>query len=326
LAPDRPFYFISDLHLGDGSPQDAFAGKDALLLEFLARVREEGARLVICGDAIDFPQAWNITRVLRAHGPLLRALSELADSNGVVYIWGNHDYDISLFTALFRWEVCSQLWIGPDVVVQHGHEFDPYIGPNLHSSGWATHAHHLVERVLGTWIRQPLHEFYTVGNRVAFWSFHKAWVLGMLANRLFRAVGWKAPAERGERFANYWVRSESGDPMCMLRPALAEGHALGAHALVAGHAHMPGIVVDGGLKYINTGTWTFKSATVTHFDGSQFEVRDFQTGRVYGQELYQRALDGDLDHVDVARWWQSQYLGWFRFRSGELRRATAPGR
>lgn len=65
---------------------------------------------------------------------------------------------------------------------------------------------------------------------------------------------------------------------------------------------------------------------MTHFDGSTFEVRDLQTGRVYGDELYRRALDGDLDHLDVARWWHSQYLGWLRFRSGELRRATAPAR
>src|SRR6185503_843248 len=65
--PDQPLYIISDLHLGDGTRSDAFMGKDKELLSFLEKVRSEGAHLVVGGDAIDFPQAWSFTRILRAH-------------------------------------------------------------------------------------------------------------------------------------------------------------------------------------------------------------------------------------------------------------------
>ncbi len=323
ISPERPVYFISDLHLGDGTRSDIFMAKDRALLELLARVRDEGARLVICGDAIDFHQAWGITRVLKAHGQLLRALSDLADKNGVIYIYGNHDYDIALFSELFRWDVCARLRIGADIVVQHGHQFDPFIGPELKSSAVMTRVHHLVERLTGTWIRMPLHEFYTPGNRLAYWLFHKLWLLGKLRNAAYRKLGLGALAESAERFARYWVRSESGDPMEMLWPSLKSATDLGASTIVCGHAHMPGNVLHEGVRYINTGSWTYAWAHYAYFDGDRFLVRDWLSGREFGDELYRPALEGYLEHLDFDRWWRNQYLGWFRYRSAELRREAA---
>ena len=323
IAPDRPVYFISDLHLGDGGASDIFMGKDRTLLDLLAQVREEGARLVICGDAIDFHQAWNLTRVLRAHGKLLRAISDLADSNGVIYIYGNHDHDIALFHDVFRWEVASELWIGPDIVIQHGHEFDPFIGPNLQSSHLATRVHHLVERVFGTWIRLPLADFYTPGNRFTFWCFHKLWLAAKVRNRAFRAVGFRAAAEKSERFARYWVRSEAGDPMSMLAPTLASARARNATTVVCGHAHMPCNFETDGVRYVNTGSWTYGWSQYARVDGASWFVGDWLSKREYGGELYRAAMEGELDHIDFDRWWRNQYLGWFRFRSGESRRTAA---
>ena len=141
LPADARIYLISDLHLGDGTRSDAFLGKDRDLIEFLEKVRREKAHLVIGGDAIDFHQAWAISRVLRAHARLFGELSRLAARSDeaadgeeplrVIYIWGNHDYDISLFKDLFRFEVCSTLEIGDVALVQHGYEYDPFIDPNL---------------------------------------------------------------------------------------------------------------------------------------------------------------------------------------------------
>jgi UDP-2,3-diacylglucosamine pyrophosphatase LpxH len=241
IAADRPIYFISDLHLGDGTRSDIFMHKDRALLELLARVREEGARLVIVGDAIDFYQAWGITRVLKAHGQLLRALSDLADRNGVIYIYGNHDHDIALFHELFRWEVCARLRIGGDIVVQHGHQADPLIGPELRSSEVMTRVHHLVERLTGTWVRMPLHEFYTPANRFAYWMFHKAWMLGKVRNYVLRRIGLGRMADEAEAFANYWVRSEAGDPMEMLFPTLEAAKKLGASTIVSADPQRRGV-------------------------------------------------------------------------------------
>ncbi len=319
IAADRPVYFVSDLHLGDGSRSDIFMRKDRALLELLGRVRDEGARLVIVGDAIDFYQAWGLTSVLKAHGPLLRALSELADRNGVVYVYGNHDYDIALFHELFRWEVCSTLRIGPDILVQHGHQFDPFIGPELQSSEMMTRIHHAIEHVVG-WVRMPLHEFYTPANRLVYWGFHKLWHALKLRAWVFRSLGFPNVARKGLDWVNYWVRSESGDPMSMFWPALEGARRVGATTLVCGHAHMPGLVQAEGVQYVNTGSWTFGHAQYAVFDGSRFSVRDWITGREYGGELYQAALARELVDIDMDRWWRNQYLGWFRFRSAELRR------
>ncbi len=322
IAADRPVYFISDLHLGDGSRSDIFMRKDRALLDLLARVRDDGARLVIVGDAIDFHQAWSLTNVLRAHGPLLRALSELADKTGVIYIYGNHDVDIALFHELFRWDVCSTLRIGGDIVVQHGHQFDPFIGPELRSSAFMTRIHHALEHVVG-WVRMPLHEFYTPANRVVYWTMHKLWLYVRARNKLFRRIGLARFGKATEDWINYWVRSESGDPMSMLWPAVEGARKAGASTLVCGHAHMPGVLDVEGVRYVNTGSWTFGHAQYAMFDGDRFSVRDWLTGREYGDELYQTALKRELVDITMDRWWANQYLGWFRFRAAELRRQVS---
>jgi hypothetical protein len=67
LPADRPIWFVSDLHLGDATPSDVFFGKDRHLIALVERVERDDGVLVIVGDAIDFHQAWSLTRVLRAH-------------------------------------------------------------------------------------------------------------------------------------------------------------------------------------------------------------------------------------------------------------------
>jgi outer membrane biogenesis lipoprotein LolB len=52
-------------------------------------------------------------------------------------------------------------------------------------------------------------------------------------------------------------------------------------------------------------------------------VRDWISGREFGDELYRPALDGVLAHLTFERWWRNQYLGWFRYRSAELRRMAS---
>jgi hypothetical protein len=185
-----------------------------------------------------------------------------------------------------------------------------------------TRLHHAVERVVG-WVRMPLHEFYTPANRVVYWGFHKWWQILKLRGALMRKLGLGALAKRSEDWVSYWVRSEAGDPMSMLFPALAGAKQLGATTLVCGHAHMPGIVETGGVRYVNTGSWTYGHGQYARFDGEEFVVKDWMTGREYASELYATALSGELVDIDMDRWWKNQYLGWFRFRSAELRRQAA---
>jgi len=318
LPAEGVVWLLSDLHMGDGSPSDTFMGKDRELLAFLARARAEGAHLVVAGDIIDFHQAWSMSRVLRAHGKVIGELSRYADDLGVTYIWGNHDHDISLFRDLLRFHVCSSLELGDQVLVQHGYEYDPWIGPHLEASHLATQVHHLVERSLHTWIRLPLQNFYTKANRLSFWLTHKVALVLQAEARLLRRVGLHSRAHRAEAVLRYWAQNQLGDAAGMFEN-ICTALTTGPHRfLVTGHSHLPGQVVLGPDRtYVNTGSWTFNSTSYAVWDGQSFTVRDWLSGRVFGDRAYRPLVQGSFRHLHFLDWWREDYLGWFRFRVAE---------
>ncbi len=322
MADDRPVWVVSDLHLGDGGPTDAFCGKDAQLLDVVARARDAGARLVINGDAIDFHQAGDLTPVVRAHRDLFRALSAYGarGHDEVVYVLGNHDDDLHAYEDLLHFRVCSRLRVGDDVVIEHGHRFDPWIGPNVHGAGIATRVHHAVERALGTRLRLPLEDFYNPANRLAFWLFHKYSRFVDLTNVPLRWLGRDAHAAQRAAMIQYWTMNQAGDPMMITGPATEWARREGVRTIVCGHTHMPGVTEVDGVRYVNTGSWTFGWAALTTLEGGRARVRDVITGREHEDRLYRRLLDGELDALTFQRWWRNEYLGYFRFRSAELRR------
>ncbi|MCB9778291.1 MAG: metallophosphoesterase family protein [Alphaproteobacteria bacterium] len=318
MAADRVVYLVSDIHLGDGSPSDTFMGKDREFIEFLRRARAHGAHLVVAGDIIDFHQAFAMSRVLKAHGKVIGELSRYAADLGVTYIWGNHDHDISLFRDLLAFDVCSRLEIGDGILVQHGYEYDPWIGPHLEASHLATQFHHLVERLLRTWIRLPLQHFYNKSNRLFFWLTHKTALLLRARIRLQKALGMHESAAQAEAILTYWARNQLGDAAGMfrfMRDFLVESPY---RVLVTGHSHLPGRVqVAPGKTYVNTGSWTFNSSSYAVWDGQDFVVRDWLTGQTHDDRAYRQLVSGAFDHIDFLDWWRGEYLGWFRFRVGE---------
>lgn len=318
IEADRRIYVVSDLHLGDGTRSDAFLGKDRELMRLLARVREEDAHLVIAGDCVDFHQAWSMSRVLKAHPRLIGELSRLADTHGVTYIWGNHDYDIKLFKDLLRFDVCSSLEVGDRILIQHGYQYDPFIGPNLDQTHIATAMHHMTERMLDSWIRLPLENFYTLPNRVAFWLFHKFALAWTVAHAATTKVGLSALTQTINEAIWYWTQNQFGDPGCLVADIQATLPDSKYDFLVTGHSHLPGLVqLAGGKTYVNTGSWTFSSAQYALWDGERFEVRDWISGKIYGDVLYQGILDGRYKHMSFREWWRENYLGWLRYRVGE---------
>ncbi len=326
IPADGPIYVISDLHIGDGSRSDAFLAKDKDLLRFLAKVNEEGATLVIAGDAIDFSQAWAFNRVLKAHAKLFWALRQLAEEGKLLYVYGNHDHDMRFYKDMLSFPVVAGVEVGDQVRITHGHELDPEIGPYLQESEIATLVHHLFERILSTWLRLPLDLFYTRCNRLMFWFGHKALLMKRLNGHLWKFVDGGASLARTEAKAAYWIRSNMGDPGCLFRPALAQLAAQTQPVLVCGHSHLPGVVpCPEGRVYANTGSWTFTSATYLRWtleDGPV--VRDWLSGREWGAELYEPLLRGDFDHKTVDDWWREHYMGLLRFRSGEERQGKIP--
>jgi len=323
IDPATRIYIVSDLHLGDGSNTDAFMGKDEELIAFLEMVREEEAHLVIAGDAIDFHQAFSMSRVLKAHAKLFGELARQSQERGITYIWGNHDYDISLFRDLLRFDVCSSLQIGEDVLVQHGYEYDPYIEVNPSASHRVTIAHHLVERLFDTWIRLPLENFYTMGNRVTFWVVHKVAVLGHIWGKLCDAIGRPQWAEGLRAYDRYWIQSQLGDPGAVFSHVRSHMERAGPCTLVTGHSHLPGRVELGpGKTYVNTGSWTFGSSQYALWDGDEVRVFDWIKGYECDDRAYRRLLDERYRTVMYLDWWRENYLGWLRYRG--VQAATLP--
>lgn len=328
VQDDQRIWFISDLHLGDGTPSDAFFGKDRHLLALVRRVEREGATLVVAGDALDFQQAWSLTRILKAHQELLAAMSGLARQGRLLYIIGNHDQDVSFYRDLLHFRVCDALHVGDRILVTHGHEHDPFIGSHLEGSDVATRVHHLIERYLDTWLRLPLGEFYSMPNRLLMWLAHKIGVSVVVGRALLEPLGFQGFGDRTLAQLDYWARSNLGDPMGLFQPALRRLHEGPWPMLICGHSHLPGVVAHPlapERRFVNLGSWTFSSSQYAVWDGHDLELRDWITGRVYGDELYRPVLTGALDEKDFWQWWRENYMGWLRFREGEERRGTLRG-
>lgn len=325
LTTDRSVWLISDLHLGDGTPSDAFYGKDRHLLAFMERVEKSGGTLIVNGDALDFQQAWGFVRILRAHTELLNAMSWLGKQGRLYYVIGNHDYDINVFAEILSLRVCHELVLNQRILVRHGYEYDPYITEMLDDGQWHTVVHHLVERWLGTWIRFPLSEFYTVANRLSVWLMHKLGSVAALGQRMGRWLDDDSVGAEVLAHLDLWCWSNQGDCMGIFRPALQDALSGRWDGLICGHSHIPGVVRQQGRFYANTGSWTFGSSQYLLLEGDELHSRDWMSGRTYTDQNYRHLLDGSVYERDFFQWWRENYMGMLRFREGEERRGRVPG-
>ena len=326
VEADQRIWFVSDLHIGDATPCDAFFGKDRHLAALIDRVDREGSLLVIVGDAIDFNQAWSMSRVLAAHQDLFAAMSRLAKEGRLIYVIGNHDYEINLFQKILSFRVCDELHVGDRVLVLHGWQFDPYMQDTVGSGHeWSTTVHHLAERYLNTWLRIPLGEFYTLGNRLMFWGIHKAALVANLWAGGMKRIGLPRSAERLNAYLSYWAQGNMGDSMGMFRPATQALREGPWPNILCGHSHLPGIVHRGSRTYVNTGSWTFASSHYVIWDRGSWQCADWITGRDIGSEFYEPLIDGHLYDKDFWQWWRENYMGFLRFREGEERKGRLRG-
>lgn len=316
LTPDTTIWFVSDLHLGDGTPSDVFFGKDLSLLALLGAAKREGATVVVVGDAIDFAQAWTFTRILRAHHELLREMSALGREGRLYYLVGNHDYDVNLYREMLLFRVCHELHVGDRILVQHGYQYDPLIGADIESSHFNTSVHHFLERYLDTWIRIPLRDFYNLPNRAIFWIAHKIGLWSILHDAVRRRFSLPPRQSSIAKQLNYWSRSNMGDSMCMFEPVMARLREDRWQYIVCGHSHLPGIVTWKDRAYINTGSWTFAASQYAVWRDGAFTVQDWITGAQYGDENYRAIAEGALEGSDFWSWWRENYMGYLRFREG----------
>lgn len=340
-------FVIGDLHLGDGTRSDLFSlgnsvTKRDCMRSLIKTVREHDGVLIINGDLMDLQQGWSIDRVITANAILFRELSDLGKDGKLIYIWSELDEDLSYYEELLNAQTASTVLIldekpkatepvesstteqtSPQEVhhndgavwaeIVQGFRFNPAIDPsNLSFRGKSLH--HLVERLLGTWIRFPLENFPTLENKLFFWLLHKLdWTGRKFKNKGLQGFTARAHANQIGNPHQVWtelngqLQSDEFTPQGSL--------------LVMGHSHLPGKVdIDQETTLINTGSWIFDSQTVLHLETTSKQAtlldwasKDEITAVPYTHLTSTHPMDVARLDSSFADWWEQHYLGWLKF-------------
>lgn len=303
--------FVGDLHLGDGSSHDSFRREDRRLIAFLRECEGACDAVVFMGDALDIPQAWTLRRALRAHPGVVRTIRSLASRVQVVFVRGNHDWNVDYERVFPGASVCVELRVG-ETRVMHGHQLDRYCRPEHEGHQLQMKLHHLAERAFAFHFRLPIHEHDTWQNHAAHWLGGRYGHHLRRMSRIYRALGLVDRAESHEAFIHYWSRALWGDSCALFEPATRWVREEAAPALVCGHTHLPGVVEVEGGTYVNAGSWAFGAADYAQWDGESFSALDYATGESHGDRHYRWMLEGE-DRGDFFTWWDRHYRGRFRF-------------
>lgn len=272
-AGQSSIYFLSDLHMGDGTKADRFRYPHELM-QLLDRMRvEPGAELVLLGDVLEL-WACELTAVLLAHVPVVRAILDIARNHRVTYVAGNHD---ALPTYAYLGVDALGLHIAeryqsPDgkLIALHGHQYDPFnqINPGPHgkidtpASAKLAHGMGVLERMLGP---VPGDAAAAMGDWIEHASQALAHVKEMHQHQ--------SPGDRGYPADEDFYRKGAH--------ALARG---GIRWVVMGHTHQPEAVnLGGGRGYVNIGSWVSPNypPTYGHYDGQRVRLLVAPEGAEY---------------------------------------------
>lgn len=340
-------FVIGDLHLGDGTRSDLFSLGDSVtkrdhMRSLIKTVREKDGVLIVNGDLMDLQQGWSIDRVITANAILFRELSDLGKDGKLIYIWSELDEDLSYYEELLNAQTASTVLIldekpktiepvesstteqtPPQKVHQNdgtvwaeivqGFRFNPTIDPS-NLSLRSKSLHHLVERLLGTWIRFPLENFPTLENKLFFWLLHKLdWIGRKFNNKGLQGVTARAHANQSGNPHQVWTELD--------RQLQSDEFTPQGSLLVTGHSHLPGKVdIDQETTLINTGSWIFDSQTVLHLETTSKQAtlldwasKDEITADPYTHLTSTHPMDVARLNSSFADWWEQHYLGWLKF-------------
>ena len=128
-AADK-WVIFSDLHMGDGGPNDDFLPNAALFTYVLEQqYLREGYGLVLNGDVEEL-QRYAYTRIARQWKSVYRLFDAFSRQGRLVKIVGNHDYDLILKTSKvspYPHHNAFVLTYGPhELLLFHGHQASLY--------------------------------------------------------------------------------------------------------------------------------------------------------------------------------------------------------
>lgn len=259
MTPHAHALFLSDCHLGAGSPAEQ-AAREARVQAFLEREAPAASTVYLLGDVFDFWFEYRAA-VFRRHFRVLAALRALAAAGvRVVFLGGNHDYWAGSF---LRDEVGSEIHTQPFTERAQGRHLYLAHGDGL---GPGDRAYPALRAVL----RSP----WTIA---AFRWIHPDWGL--------------AVADTVSRFSR-GRRDESKFDAERLCDYLAEPRfADGADAVVIGHYHHPTHLKRPSGEFLILGDWLGWN-TYARLEGGAFSLwqwtaeggRRFELARATGVE------------------------------------------
>lgn len=312
LDPEPPAIFLSDLHFGDGSTTDLFAGQDRRLIDFLERHRGEAETIVFVGDILDMPQAWSPGRVIAAHPALIAHLRALAREQRVIFVRGNHDWNVDYEAVFPGAERTEAVLLGPRTLVWHGHQMDVLMNPGAANAKVKIYLHAFAERLVGTRLLPPIDRYDTPVNRAAV-SLAVGWArLSVARAGVLRSLGREREADELDESVRYLARSVCGDPADVFGATKRAVFGEGFDNVLCGHTHVPGVVHTEGGLYANSGTWASGMRTYATWSAGRFAVYDVDTGGEIRDEHY-ASVPEETTAADLFDWWTRQWQrGLFR--------------
>lgn len=232
MSRDRIF-IISDAHLGAQSEQQEQVKAD-LLSSFLKHVREQGNRLIICGDLFDFWFEYRYV-VPKRHFRILAELSVLSHAGITIhYVAGNHDFWMDSFMVE---EVGMSIHPDDLQLDQNGKKIYFRHGDGILKKDY-------LYRFLKKVLRNPLNYFL-------YRLIHPDW--GVPLALFFSNWSRNAAQKEENHYSDEEYRQFAFD-------RIHEGYDI----VVLGHSHVPALLPHGEGWYVNAGNWmeTFTFAVI----------------------------------------------------------------
>ncbi|HXF48647.1 MAG TPA: UDP-2,3-diacylglucosamine diphosphatase [Verrucomicrobiae bacterium] len=231
-------YFVSDLHLGAGTPSEEERKKEKFI-RFLQFVRQNGKALYIVGDLFDFWFEYK-NAIPKTELELLVALKNLTLMNvPVVYLAGNHDFWHRDFFAKYLGVKIEK----GDVVLNHeGKKIFVTHGDGKARSDWGY-------RIIKVLFRHPVN----------------VWLYRLLP------VDWAFPLARlvsgsSRRWSEQRGKEQLPEYEAFARQKFAEGF----DAVILAHSHWPELKAVEGRTILNIGDF------MHHFTYGVLRGREFQ--------------------------------------------------
>ncbi|MDP2808498.1 MAG: UDP-2,3-diacylglucosamine diphosphatase [bacterium] len=238
-----PFYFLSDAHLGAGSPELERL-KLSRLKELFARIKDQPGPLYILGDLFDF---WFEYRAViqSEHFEVLAEMLELRQSGvEITLLAGNHDY----WTGPFLEKQLGFKIVKDDLTIDlDGKKVLLCHGDGLDQTDWGY-------RALKAVLRNPL-------SIKTFGLIHPDLSVSF--------AQWLSKVSR-----NHLTKNKYLDQTPWERQA-ARLFALGYQAVVFGHTHHPALKDMGGHVFLNLGDF-FKNFTYAVYRDGKFRLENIQ--------------------------------------------------